>query len=116
MRGKKEDKQNEYIVKRKEEILKSFKNLSADKRVIILPLINEFVFIESELKRLRSLPMLQIKESNPARQQITPAGKLYKEYMQSYINALKVLQKTLYIENVDGESELVKMLKEFDND
>ena len=58
--------------------------------------------------------MIRVDKKNPARQEITPAGKQYKEYMQSYLNALKVLQKTLYLAGEGDESPLAKELKKFE--
>lgn len=99
---------------RKEQLYKIFENVEENKRNIILPLIDEVLFIEEELNKLKKLPLIRIHPSNPARQETTPAGKMYKEYMQSYLNALKVLQKTLYMEGVSGDSPLMKVLEAFD--
>lgn len=116
MRGKDSSNKNKDTEARRRELLSYFSAISESKRSVIIPLIDEFLFLEEELQKLRSLPLIRIHPKNPARQEITPAGKLYKEYMQSYLNALKVLQKTLYMEGETGESALVKMLKEFDNE
>lgn len=105
--------ENEEVKKRKEELLACFNNVDEGKKNLILPMIDEFVHLEQELKKLRDLPHIRIHPKNPAKQEVTPAGKLYKDYMQSYINALKVLQKTISADNENGESPLVKMLKEF---
>lgn len=99
---------------RKEEILKCFTDITKEKESFLIPLIDNFVFIESQLSKLRNLPHIRIHPNNPERQEVTPAGKMYKEYMQSYLNALKVLQKELLLEKIDSESPLLKMLKEFE--
>lgn len=99
---------------RKEELKKIFEGVDENKRDLIAPVIDEVIFIEERLAELRKLPHLRVHPKNPARQEVTPAGKQYKEYMQSYLNAIKVLQKTLYLAGEGGESPLLKMLKEFE--
>lgn len=101
---------------RLEKLQKIFENVDEDKREVIEPLLYDVIFIENRLEELRKLPMIRVHKNNPARQETTPAGKQYKEYMQSYLNALKVLQTTLYRAGENGESPLMKALKEFDID
>lgn len=120
MRGKKiEGKEKEINIEkaaRKNELLEAFKNIDSNKRHLIEPMIDDVVFMEEQLKYLRKLPMIRVSHRNPASQQITPAGKQYKEMLQSYTNVIKVLQKVLYAEGETGESPLTKMLKEFEDD
>lgn len=101
-------------MERIDELKRIFENVKEDKRQVILPLLSDVVFIEKRLAELRKLPMIRVHPKNAARQEVTPAGKQYKEYMQSYLNALKVLQTTLYRAGENGDSELVRMIKEFD--
>lgn len=101
---------------RLEKLKKIFENVDKDKREVIEPLFQDVIFIEDRLKELRKLPMIRVHPKNKERQETTPAGKQYKEYMQSYLNALKVLQTTLYRAGESGESPLVKALKEFELD
>ena len=103
-------------MKRIEKLRKIFENVDNDKRQVIEPLLDEVIFIENRLAELRKLPMIRVHPKNPARQETTPAGKQYKEYMQSYLNALKVLQTTLYRAGETGESPLIKALREFERD
>ena len=103
-------------MERLEELKQIFEKIDENKRAVIVPLLNDIVFLENRLSDLRKLPMIRVSQKNPARQEVTPAGKQYKEYMQSYLNAIKVLQKTLYIEGESGESPLMKALKEFEAD
>lgn len=103
-------------MKRIEKLRKIFENVDEDKREVIEPLLDDVIFIENRLAELRKLPMIRVHPKNPARQETTPAGKQYKEYMQSYLNALKVLQTTLYRAGETGESPLIKALREFEMD
>lgn len=101
---------------RLDELKQIFEKVDADKRAVIEPLLDDVIFLESRLSELRKLPMIRVHPKNPARQEVTPAGKQYKEYMQSYLNAIKVLQTTLYRAGESGESPLLKALKEFEAD
>lgn len=101
---------------RREELEKVFASLNPEKKAIIEPLLDDFVFLEERLRELKKLPHIRVHPKNLARQEITPAGKQYKEYMQAYINALKVLQKTLEHEDANAESPLLKALREFVED
>lgn len=103
-------------MERKERLKAIFEKIDVDKRAIIEPLLDDVIFLEERLSELRKLPTIRYDKKNPARQEVTPAGKQYKEYMQSYLNSLKVLQMTLYRAGETGESPLIKMLKEFEDD
>lgn len=101
---------------RADKLKKIFEGVEEGKREVIAPLLDDVIFIEERLAELRKLPMIRVHPKNPARQEITPAGKQYKEYMQSYLNAIKVLQTTLYRAGESGESPLLKALREFEAD
>ena len=103
-------------MKRIDRLRQIFEGVDEEKRDVILPLLDDVVFIEERLAELRELPMIRVDKNNPARQEVTPAGKQYKEYMQSYLNAMKVLQTTLYRAGESGESPLMKALREFEAD
>lgn len=66
-----------------------------DKARVLSPLLPEIIFMEERLSYLRSLPQIRVSKKNPERQEITAAGKQYKETMQAYLNAIKVVQATL---------------------
>lgn len=91
---------------RKEELLEAVKN-----DVRLVPLINDMVYLELQLDQLRALPKIRVDEENPAKQKATPAAKLYKEYLQQYVNVVKVVQKQTGMSEED-ESPLSKWLKQ----
>lgn len=75
-----------------------------------IPLVDEIVYLENTLKELRELPKIRVNSKNKMLQKRTDASKLYKEYLQQYLNAFKLLQK-----KVDGdasEDDLFKWLKD----
>ena len=88
--------------------------LDPDKRTAVEPLLIDIVFMENRLADLRKLPHLRIHPKNPERQQVTAAGKQYKETMQSYLNALKVVLTAINRQESDAAAELLDKLKEFE--
>ena len=80
---------------RLEELQDIFAKVDPDKAAVISPLLPQVVFLEEQLEKLQKLPHIRIHPKNQARQEITAAGKQYKETMQAYLNAIKVLQMTL---------------------
>lgn len=97
---------------RKETLLNIFKDVEESKRILVLPLIDDVVYLENQLSKLRDLPKIRIHPKNPERQETTPAGKMYKEYMQSYINAIKTLQTTLSRYTQEEQDAFEKWLEE----
>ena len=89
------------------ECLKDYENLT-----MIEPIIDDVVFLEENLVELKKLPFIVVHPNNPNLQKYTPAFKQYKELMQSYLNAMKILIKC--VNGTEGESELAKLLKEFE--
>lgn len=75
---------------RKAELLKVFEGVE-DTRDIILPLIDDVVFLEDQLEALRKLPFIRVCKADPSLQKTTPAAKQYKELLQQYNNCIKIL-------------------------
>lgn len=92
---------------RKEELMEEVKN-----DLMLEPLINNLVYLEKELERFIVLPKIKVDPVDPQRQKATPASKLYKEYLQQYINALKVVIRSAGIDQVEDDSPLVKWMNE----
>ena len=78
---------------------------------VVNPLIDEILYLENQLNYLRGLPKIRVNPDNPEQQKITPAAKLYKEYLQQYLNALKLLLKTGDTGDDAGESPLREWVK-----
>ena len=97
---------------RLEELESIFDKVDADKAAVIAPLLPQVVFLEERLEALRALPHIRVHPNNPARQEITAAGKQYKELMQSYLNAVKVLQMTLSRYSVEEQDAFDQWLQE----
>ena len=93
----------------------ALQKIDEDKRSALNPLIPEIVFMETRLQELRKLPHIRIHPKDNSRQEITAAGKQYKETMQAYLNAVKLLLTALY-RNSSGSAadDLIAKLKEFE--
>lgn len=88
--------------------------LGDDRKAVITPLLTEIVFMEGKLENLRTMQHIRVHPKNPARQEITPAGKQYKETMQAYLGAVKTVLTALYKTDTDEANELIEKLKEFE--
>ena len=99
-------------VDRKEELVKLFDGVD-DVKDIILPLIDDVIFLEAQLVELRKLPFLRINPNNPSMQKATEASKQYKEFLQQYNNCLKTLCSALRKNSTEEESPLREFIKTF---
>ena len=76
-------------MERKEELKLLFKDVDENQRKLVDRLIDEVVHIEEELDYLKSLPPIRVHPKDNSRQEITPAGKLYKDMAAQYMNAIR---------------------------
>lgn len=97
---------------RLEKLQEIVSKVDEDKAAVIEPLLTDIIFMEERLTELRKLPHLRISTKNAEIQQITAAGKQYKETMQAYLNALKVVQTTLSRFTVEEQDAFDKWLEE----
>lgn len=90
---------------RKEELLQIFEQVE-DTKGLIMPMIDDVVFLEGQLQDLRKLPFIRINPKDPAQQKPTPAAKQYKELLQQYNNCVKILTGILRKDAAEEESPL----------
>lgn len=95
---------------RKEELLKVFEDIEYTKD-IILPMIDDVVFLEKQLQDLRKLPFLRVNPKDPSQQKATPAAKQYKELLQQYNNCVKILTGILRKDAPEEDSPLRTFLQ-----
>lgn len=81
-------------MERREELSKVFSKLGENLSVVD-PLLDDVVFLESQLESLRKLPFIRINPDDSSQQKATPASKQYKEMLQQYNNCIKTLAKFL---------------------
>lgn len=75
---------------------------------ILLPMIDRILFLEEQLEKLEKLPLIKVHPTNPEQQKTTPAAKMYKEYLQQYINCIKAIEKSINADEGEEESSLRK--------
>lgn len=93
------------------DLKKIFENIDPDVKVLIDPMVDEVLFLESKLKDLKQYPFLVANPKNASQQRVTPAGKQYKEFLQQYSNCIKVLSSVLTKNGEEEESPLRTYLK-----
>lgn len=67
-----------------------------DSLELVISVIEDVVFLEARLTELKQLPFIEVAENNPMKQRSTPASKLYKEFLQQYINCIKMIEGVIY--------------------
>lgn len=86
---------------RRDELLSIIPEESVD---LVKSVIDDVVFLEERLTELKQLPFIEINHKNPMKQRSTPASKLYKEFLQQYINCIKMIEYVIYKDKrLDGE-------------
>lgn len=63
---------------------------------LVKSVIDDVVFLEARLTELKALPFIEVNPNNPMKQRSTPASKLYKEFLQQYINCIKMIEYVIY--------------------
>lgn len=75
-----------------------------DSKELVKDIIEQIIFLESKLQELKKLPFLEIHPTDSSKQRNTPASKQYKEFLQQYINCIKVLESIIYRDKrLEGE-------------
>lgn len=100
---------------RKDDLINSFKDVSDEKKILSLNLIDEFLWLENQLLELRKFPMIKVHPKNKALVKPTPASKLYKEFLQQYNNVFKNLLSLLKGTENEDDSPLMMYLKELNS-
>lgn len=86
---------------RKDELIAIIPEDSMD---LVSSVIDDVVFLEAKLDELRKLPFIAVNPKNPMQQKNTPASKMYKEFLQQYINCIKMIEYVIYKDKkLDGE-------------
>ena len=91
---------------RREELLK----LVGDDPFLIRE-VEEMVFLEEQLDKLRALPQIEVNPKNPAQQRATVAAKEYIKYLQQYNQVVKILTRVTGSSDQEEDSPLRAWLK-----
>ncbi|MBQ1437985.1 MAG: hypothetical protein IIZ07_08655 [Ruminococcus sp.] len=100
--------------KRRDQLNEIFKNVDEAQKQLIDPLLDELVRLEDEIAELRKLPQLRVHPNNPSIQKLTPAARLLKMELQSYMNAVRILSGILRKIESTTQDELLEALKQFE--
>lgn len=99
---------------RKEHLRSCFANIDDDKRGIAYDTIDEYFFFLDRIAELMKLPYIRVSRTDPARQELTPAAKLIREYSQAVDAKRKTLLMILYRVESSAADELLQKLAEFE--
>lgn len=91
---------------RAEELHAIFEGIDNDRKKIVAPLIDEAVYLESRMQELKQYPFIKFHPQNPELQKITAAGKMYREYLQTYTNIIDKLCRIYGKEETESESPI----------
>lgn len=67
-----------------------------DSLELVTSVIDDVIFLEKRLEELKKLPFIEVNPKNSMKQRNTPAAKLYKEFLQQYINCIKMIEGVIY--------------------
>ena len=99
--------------KRLEELRCLLADVEESERAVLDRLLSEMVFLEEEMRILRTKPFLVVHPRNPALVRSTPAAKLYKDCSHIYGNYIRILLTTIRKTDTSARDELLKKLEEF---
>ena len=100
---------------RTDELKNIFKDCDEAKRVVVDRLIDEAVFLEEQMTELKKYKFIKVHPQNPNLQKVTAAGKQYREFLQTYTNIVRALERTYAGEEAEGESPLREFLNKVNN-
>lgn len=97
------------------EMLRSFFNLvDEDKKQFAYDTIDEYIYFQEKIEELKRYPQIEVSKKNPAKQRLTPAAKLIKEYSQVIDAKRGTLLRILYRVENSAADELLQKLSEFE--
>ena len=99
---------------RKEQLRGYFANVEEDKRSFAYDTIDEYLFFLDRIAELKELPYIRVHPKYPARQELTPAAKLIREYSQAVDGKRKTLLMILYRVESSAADDLLQRLAEFE--
>lgn len=88
-----------------------------DSLELVTSVIDDVVFLEERLTELKKLPFIQVHPQDATKQRSTPASKQYKEFLQQYINAIKMIEAVIYRDKrLEGDEAEESPLRKWFND
>lgn len=75
-----------------------------DSKDLVKDIVDQIVFLEDKMTELKKLPFIEVNPKDASKQRNTPASKMYKEFLQQYINCIKVIEGVIYRDKrLEGE-------------
>ena len=99
---------------KREQLRGFFANVDEDKRTLAFDTIDEYLFFLERIEELKELPIIRVHPQNRARQELTPAAKLIREYSQAVDAKRKTLLMILYRVESSAADDLLAKLAEFE--
>lgn len=99
---------------RRAQLRSYFENVDEDKRTLAFDTIDEYIFFSDRIAELKQLPYIRVHPKDPARQELTQAAKLIREYSQAVDAKRKTLLMILYRVESSAADELLQKLAEFE--
>lgn len=96
---------------RADELHNIFKDVDEGKRAIVNNLIDEAVYLETQMTELKKYPFIKFHPQNPNLQKVTAAGKQYREFLQTYVNIVDKLCRIYSNEETEEASPLRAFLE-----
>ena len=96
---------------RADELHNIFKDVDEGKRAIVNNLIDEAVYLETQMTELKKYPFIKFHPQNPNLQKVTAAGKQYREFLQTYTNIIDKLCRVYSNEETEEASPLRAFLE-----
>lgn len=72
--------------------------------ITLKPLVDEMIYLEDELDKLRKLPKLKVHPKDKTKQRPTPAARLYRESLGEYTNIIRLIQRAKGIGNDEADT------------
>ena len=95
-------------------IREAIEQVEAGKRALLLSLLDDFIYLDGELTKLRKLPRFKFNPKNPEQQLKLPAHEMIKDFQAQKNDIANKLLKALGVSD-DDESPLAKALARFRN-
>lgn len=90
-----------------------FRSVDEDEKRLVGGVIEDCVWLEEQLRKLRKLDHIQINPRNKSQMRLTPAARLYKQYATTYANNIRVLLNVLRKVETTAQDDLLRKLEEF---
>lgn len=97
------------------ELKSAIQNLDESKRLFVFSLLEDFVFLEEQINKLRKYPRYKINPKNPEQQIKLPVHDLLKDYQAQKNDITTKILRTLQNDPID-ESPLAKALARFNDE